>query len=154
MKVSLINLNLVLQDAVGMCIVNQARFFLRRGDDVHIYVCHLPAGAPDDIAALTSAVSLADLIGGRFPHFRRSDLFIYHYPGRHALMESIKGIERGAVIFYYHNVTPPELWGTRTDRNQLTRGAEGITLVHSADLAIADSPFNADELVELSLIHI
>ena len=148
MRVSIINLNLVAQDAIGMCLINQGRLFMRRGDDVHFYICHPTEGAPEEIDAHTSVVTLADLIGGRHPHFSQSDLFIYHYPGRHPLMESIKGIERGMVIFYYHNVTPPELWGTSDGRDELARGVAGISLAHYADLAIADSPFNADELVE------
>ena len=32
--------------------------------------------------------------------------------GLEILDETIRGIERGTVVFYYHNVTPPELWGT------------------------------------------
>ena len=148
MKISLINLNLVAQDAIGTCLINQARLFLRRGDDVHIYVCYPPEGVPEELAAHISVVTLADLIGGRCQHFDQSDLFIYHYPSRHPLMESIKGIERGVVIFYYHNVTPPELWGTSDGRDELARGVAGITLAHYADMVIADSPFNADELIE------
>ena len=38
MRISLINLNLVTADAIGQCILNQARYFMRRGDDVRIYV--------------------------------------------------------------------------------------------------------------------
>jgi glycosyltransferase involved in cell wall biosynthesis len=148
MKVSLINLTLVAGDAIGECMLNQARLFLRRGDDVRFYVCHPPEGVPQDLAARASVVSLADLLRGEQAHFRQSDLYIYHYPSRHPLMESIKGIERGAVVFYYHNVTPPELWGAEVDRAALVRGQEGIALAHYADLVITPSVFNADDLVE------
>lgn len=148
MRVSLINLNLVAEDAVGMCIVHQMRFFQRRGDEVHIYVLHPPRNVPADIEAITSVVTLGDLIGGGQTHFRLSDLYIYHYPGRHELMESIRGIDRGTVIFYYHNVTPPELWGSDIDREPLMRGMEGKVLVHYADLCITPSPFNKQDLVE------
>ena len=37
MRVHLINLNLIDQDAIGQCIQNQARFFRHRGDVVRIY---------------------------------------------------------------------------------------------------------------------
>lgn len=146
--ISLLNLNLTASDAIGACIINQVRLFCRRGDKVHVYVLHPPHQAPDDVAALTSVVSLGDLIGGRLEHFRQSDLYIYHYPGRHELMESIRGIDRGTVIFYYHNVTPPELWGSDADRELLMRGMEGKALVHYADLCITPSPFNKQDLVE------
>jgi glycosyltransferase involved in cell wall biosynthesis len=146
--VSLINLNLVVEDAIGTCIINQARFFQQRGDEVHIYVLHPYFDLPADIEEVTRIVTLADLIGGGQGHFLVSDLYIYHYPGRHELMESIRGIDRGVVIFYYHNVTPPELWGSDADREILMRGMEGKALVHYADLCITPSPFNKQDLVE------
>ncbi len=149
MKVSLINLNLVGLDAIGICILSQVRFFQERGDDVRVYVQHPARAVPQDVEALTRVVTLGDLIAGREAHFARSDLYIYHYPSRHELMESIRGIDRGTVIFYYHNVTPPELWGSDVDREALIRGVEGKALAHYADLCIADSPMNKQELVEL-----
>jgi glycosyltransferase involved in cell wall biosynthesis len=100
------------------------------------------------VEALTSVVTLSDLIGRRYEHFCRSDLYIYHYPSRHDLMESIRGIDRGTVVFYDHNVTPPELWGSESERDLLLRGVEGKALVHYADLCITDSPFNKRDLVE------
>ncbi len=148
MRVSLLNLNLVAGDAIGACIIDQARFFQRRGDDVRIYVLHPPHGVAEDIARLARIVELRDLIDGSQEHFCLSDLYIYHYPGRHSLMESMRGIDRGAVIFYYHNVTPPELWGSEDARELLVQGQEGRALVHYADLCIADSPFNKQDLVD------
>jgi SAM-dependent methyltransferase len=78
LKVSLINLNLVALDAVGICILNQVRFFEERGDDVRVYVCHPPQGVPKEIEAVTRVVALGDLISGRDQHFAHSDLYIYH----------------------------------------------------------------------------
>ena len=149
MRISLINLNLVAQDAIGKCILDQVHYFRRRGDEVQIYVAHSPQGVSEDVAALTRVVTLADLLDRREAHFARSDLYIYHYPGRHALMESIKGIERGAVIFYYHNVTPPDLWGSTTDLG-LLRHSQGSAsaLAHYADLIVSASRFSADQLVD------
>jgi len=148
MRVSLINLNLVAYDAIGQCLLNQVRFFRRRGDEVQIYVLYPPQGVPEDVVALTHVVSLADLIARRDRHFGRSDLYVYHYPGRHPLVESIKGIDRGAVIFYYHNVTPPELWESSFEQETLRHSEQSISsLAHYVDLIVADSPFNADQLV-------
>jgi glycosyltransferase involved in cell wall biosynthesis len=148
MKVSLINVNLTAQDAIGASIVNQVRFFRSRGDDVQVYVLHPPQDVPADVQAVTHVVTLRDLIGETSEHFRLSDLFVYHYPGHYDLMESIRGIERGTVIFYYHNVTPPDLWGSDQDRALLMRSIESTALAHYADLCIADSPFNQQDLVE------
>lgn len=149
MRISIINLNLVAHDAIGQCVLHQVRFFRRRGDEVRVYVEHPPAGVPDDVAALVEVVDLADLIAHRAAHFARSELYVYHYPGRYALMESLLGLERGAVIFYYHNVTPPEVWGSDFDRERLQHSRESVAqFAHYADLIVTDSAFNADELVE------
>ena len=149
MRVSLINLNLIAQDAIGQCLLNQVRFFQRRGDEVQVYVMHPPQGVPESVAALTRVVTLADLDGPRDERFFDSDLYVYHYPGRHPLMESIKCIDRGAVVFYYHNVTPPELWHSDFEREVLQGSVEGVSaLAYYADLIVADSAFNADQLIE------
>ena len=148
MYVSLLNLNIVAQDAIGSVIIQQARFFRLRGDEVQIYVQHPPEGISSDIAPLVRIVSVGELIGGFHPHFNCSDLYVYHYPSRHKLMESIGGINRGTVLFNYHGVTPPELWNHRKGRDALIRGTEGIILVHHADLALADSTYLAQELIQ------
>jgi len=57
-------------------------------------------------------------------------------------------LERGTVIFYHHNITPPELWGTDIDRESLAQSIRQTNLVHYADVAITDSPFNKQDLVE------
>jgi glycosyltransferase involved in cell wall biosynthesis len=149
MRVSLVNVNLVAHDAIGQCMVNQIRYFRRRGDEVQVYVLHPPQGIPEDVSVLTRVVSLGDLVAHRDSSFARSDLYVYHYPGRYPLVESIKGIERGAVILYYHNVTPPEVWASTFEQDTLRHSIQSLgSLVHYADLVVADSPFNADQLVE------
>lgn len=148
MKISLISINLAAEDAIGTCVFNQVRFFSRRGDDVRVYIPSPPYNVPADIAAVTSVVTLDDLTGRQQEHFRLSDLYIYHYPGYYDLLESMRGIERGTVIYYYHNVTPPELWGADIAREWLAQSTWQANLVHYADLAIADSPFNKQDLLE------
>jgi glycosyltransferase involved in cell wall biosynthesis len=148
MRVSLINTGLRSEDAIGTSIINQAQFFQQRGDSVRIYLPHPPESVPDEIEVLTRVVSLKDLLEQRDEHFVLSDLYIYHYPGRYSLVETIRGIERGTVVFYYHNVTPPELWGTEIGREWLIDGVEGIRLAHYADFCIADSPFNKQDVID------
>lgn len=149
MRVSLINLNWVAHDAIGQCLSNQVRFFRRRGDEVQVYLLHPPHDVPDDLASLAHVVGLADLIARGDRHFAQSDLYVFHYPGRYPLLESIKEIDRGVVIFYYHNVTPPEYWGSDFDQESLQRSLESVGLfTHYADLVVTDSQFNADQLVD------
>jgi glycosyltransferase involved in cell wall biosynthesis len=147
MKISLVHESLAAEDAIGACIICQARFFQRRGDDVCVYVSHLPRGAPVGIEGRVQIVTFRELLEGRYEHFSLSDLYVYHYPGRYPLMESIRGIDRGTVILNYHNVTPPELWGTHVGREWLMQGLEGLSMAHYADLCITDSPFNKQDLV-------
>lgn len=148
MRVSILNLNLVGHDAIGNCIINQLRFFAERGDDARVFVEHPPQGISPDIAPSVKVVGLNDLLSGREDHFDYSDLYIYHYPGYYALMESIRTVNHGSVIFHYHNVTPPELWGSEYLRQTLEDGIAQTKLVHYADWAITVSPFNQDELVK------
>lgn len=57
-------------------------------------------------------------------------------------------IDRGTVVFYYHNVTPPDLWRARAGRESQQQGMSRKALVHYADLCITASPFNKQDLVE------
>lgn len=148
MRVSIINLNLVGQDAIGGIILDQLQFFRRNGDEVQVYTLHPPVGVGDDAAAAVRVVTPGDLIAQRHEHFATSDLYVYHYPSRHPLMESIKTLARGAVIFYFHNVTPPEFWEDEAEREQLRASLEGVSVLAAyADLAVTDSEYNAEQLV-------
>ncbi len=149
MKISLLNVNLVGRDAVGQNLIHQLRFFQRRGDDVQIFVESAPDGVPEDVRAATRVVTMGDLLARRDEHFATSDLYIYHYPGRYTLLEGMKRLDRGAVIFCFHNVTPPEMWGHAEQRAALEHDVAGISkLAPYADLLVADSRFNAEQLID------
>jgi hypothetical protein len=148
MRVSLINVNLKAEDAVGTCIINQVQFFRRRGDDARVYVLHSPQNAPPDVKAVTSVVTLEELTEGAWEHFRLSDLYIYHCPGYYVLMESIRNIDRGTVIFYYRNTTLSEQQGSGGDRDVLAQDVDGSALVHYADWCIISSPSDRQDLVD------
>lgn len=149
MRVSLINLNWVAQDAIGQCLIHQVRYFRRRGDEVQVYTMHQPEGIDPADASANRVVDLIDLAGRQDAFFASSDLYVYHYPGRYALLDTMKGLDRGAVIFYYHNVTPPDLWGASTGREELAAGQAAVAKIAPyADLVVTVSPFNAQELVQ------
>ncbi len=148
-RISIINVNLSSRDAIGNCVLQQARFFQRRGDEVKIYLQDIAQDVPASTRSLCNVVSLADLMSRRDEHFAMSDLYIYHYPMRYSLIESIFGIERGAVIFYFHNVTPPELWDSDFERDNLHHSLQSVGLLaRYADLIVTDSPFNGEDLVK------
>ena len=149
MRVSIVNLNWEGRDAIGQCILNQVRFFQRRGDPVQVYSEHPPQHLPRTAEAVAHIVNAADLQEGREAHFARSDLYVYHYPSRYSLLESIKAVDRGAVIFYYHNVTPPDLWGSAFDQDLLQDSVDSAgAYAGYADLAVTDSDYNAEQLVD------
>ena len=149
MRVSLVNLNLIGQDAVGQTLLHQLRFHRRRGDEVAIFTQHAAEGIPADVEDAVRVVEAVDLMAGRDEFFATSDLYVYHYPGRYDLLDTLKGLDRGAVIFYYHNVTPPELWGSRVGVDDLTAGLAAVRhLAPYADLVVTPSPFNAEQLVQ------
>lgn len=147
MRVSLVNLNLIAQDAIGQCLLHQQRYFLRRGDEVRIYTQHPPQGIPAEVIPYVQVVNPIDLVAQRDDYFHTSDLYVYHYPGRYELLETLKDLERGAVILHFHNVTPPTLWGVSSGRDDLARSYTGVSkLAPYADLIVTDSPFNAEDL--------
>ncbi|MCB0044618.1 MAG: glycosyltransferase family 4 protein [Caldilineaceae bacterium] len=151
MRVSIINLNLVGYDAIGQNILQQVRFFRRNGDDVRIFTLHPPEQADADVAALTSVVTVTELMAGRNAHFAQSDLYIYHFPGYYPLLDSMRVLDRGVVILNFHNVTPPDLWQSTpgdTVAAELTASLASIPrLAGFADLIVADSDYNAQQLI-------
>ena len=149
MRVSIVHVNLEGRDAIGQSILNQARFFRRKGDQVTIYLAHPPQHVPLRVRPLTRVVSLDELIDPQATDFLTSDLYVYHYPGRYALLESMKSLDRGAVIFYYHSVTPPELWGSAFHVDELRNSvAKAGIFAQYADLTVTPSKFNASQLVQ------
>jgi glycosyltransferase involved in cell wall biosynthesis len=147
MRVSLINLNLVAKDAIGQSMLHQLRFHQRRGDEVRIYVMYPPEGIAANIREMVRVVDVIDLLGHQDQFFQNSDLYVYHYPGRYALLDTIKTLDRGAVVFYYHNVTPPELWGSESGRAELAQSQAAVAhYTPFADIIVTDSTYNAEEL--------
>jgi glycosyltransferase involved in cell wall biosynthesis len=149
MRVSIVHVNLEGRDAIGQSILNQARFFRRKGDQVTIYLAYPPQHVPLRARSMTQVVSLEELVDPQATDFLNSDLYVYHYPGRYPLLESMKSLDRGAVIFYYHNVTPPELWGSAFHVDELRNSvAKAGTFAQYADLTVTPSQFNANQLVQ------
>lgn len=148
MQVSIININFSGYTAIGQCIINQFDALQAQGDTVEIYTLAEPEGVPSHILPHVHKATLAQLISNWNHHFADSDLYIFHYPGYYLLLEGMKGIDHGLVIFNFHNVTPPDLWGTEVGRENLSRDLAVLPeLLPYADFILADSPFNADQLV-------
>ena len=81
MRVSIINPNLVGQDAIGGIVLDQLQFFRRNGD-VQVYTPHPIVGVDDDVAAAVRVVTAGDLIEQRAKHF---------YAGASGIAEETEG---------------------------------------------------------------
>lgn len=115
-----------------------ARILNRRGWTVQIHGGAQAGTLPPDITALYQPTQQA-------AGLRAADLTVLSYPGWYPLAEALRTAP-GATFFWYHGVTPPELWQGE-DRFDLLRNSQIRTeLAWHAHLAAADSPFGAQEL--------
>jgi glycosyltransferase involved in cell wall biosynthesis len=76
-------------------------------------------------------------------------LTVLEYPIWFPLAERFRETN-GTAVFWYHGVTPPALWGVAGDSDIFRRSEVGANLAWHAHLAIADSPFIAQELMHHS----
>lgn len=108
------------------------------GVTVRIYAGGSIGPLPQDIRGSTRHTHPADYIPA-------ADLVIVQYPIWFPLAERLREAPQAAV-FWYHGVTPPDLWSVASERDILRRAEMGTELAWYAHLAIADSPFAAQEL--------
>lgn len=125
-------------DAVGQHTIDLVRLLREWGYAVRIFHNYPNGPLPDDI----------------LPHLQQSDyasyqpgatLTILQYPSWFPLAERFRQVG-GAGIFWYHGVTPPALWGARPGMEMMQNSEVRTELAWHAHLAVADSPFIADEL--------
>ena len=95
MRISIVNVNMVPEDAIGRCIVNQFEYFSRRGNTVMLFLQHRPDAVPP---VAEGAIQWGDKSGWTpqaLRHFEDSNLCIYHYPGKYPLLDTLKAPGRG-----------------------------------------------------------
>ncbi len=152
-RVAILNGNVVANDAVGSHIVSQLNS-LRAGGYYALVLTgyvdeRLPAEVRRSLHMLAPAI-IADPQANHpaAVHFRKADLVIVNYSSYYDHVELIRQVRRGVVLFDYHGVTPPELWGPAwPGYDDLVRGRDNLALVAYADYAVAHSRFTCDELV-------
>lgn len=153
--VCLINSNCWPRDAIGNHLVEQIRFFRERGDRVLGLVEDIDKRLPREVRRFLAPCSIETLRQDQptlatrraFEHFASAELTIVHYSAYYPLVEAIRLVGRGQVIFDYHGVTPSAIWSGVQGREELTRGEQQVRLVRYADQAIAHSSYARDELV-------
>ena len=147
-RVCIINSSCRLYDAVGNQIIEQLRFFTARGYRALALVEDIDQRLPRAVRQQLAPCSL-DILRATSPtlatrrtvdHFNNTDLYIVHYSAYYALVEAIRLIGRGQVIFDYHGVTPANLWSGVQGGGELVAGERNVSLVRYADRAIAHIP--------------
>jgi len=147
MRVSLINLNLIAKDAIGRSLMDKARYFRDRGDEVRIFVQQVSDDVPADVRALCVPCTLGQLMGhepgisGRREHFFASDLYVYDYPNWYELVESICNVD-AAWSFWIIMASPPRSCGGAKRRWGCCAGpwTSLPQLLAHADYALAIAP--------------
>lgn len=159
LRVCIINGNCVPNDALGNHVLNQIRFFRERGYQPLALLEHLDPRQPIEVRPYLARVSLDELREGphnpqtrrAVHHFHSADLYVFNYSTYYSLIEAIRLVSHGVVIFDYHGVTPPHLW-EGPGRETLIEGQRNLELVRYADYAIAHSAFTRNELIQTGAI--
>jgi glycosyltransferase involved in cell wall biosynthesis len=114
------------------------RVLRQQGVAVQIFHNYPNGPLPDDIVPIVQHADYAQ-------YQPTADLTILQYPVWFPLAERFRQAP-GAAIFWYHGVTPPALWGARPGLEMVQTAEIRTELAWHAHLAVAASPFTADEL--------
>ena len=125
-------------DATSRHTFELARIVAELGMRPAIFSSYGLGDLPADIRPIARQMDYAGYTAG-------ADLTILQYPLWFPLAERFRA-RPGAGIFWYHGVTPPELWPEEDGRDLLETSQVRTELAHHAHLAVAASPFTAAEL--------
>jgi glycosyltransferase involved in cell wall biosynthesis len=125
-------------DATSQHTFDLVRLLRQQGIAIQIFHNYPNGPLPDDIAPMVKQSDYAEYHPG-------ADLTILQYPVWFPLAERFRQVP-GAAIFWYHGVTPPALWGARPGLETVQTAEIRTELAWHAHLAVAASPFTADEL--------
>lgn len=157
-RVAIINGNVVAHDAVGSHVIAQMQTLQRAGYYVLLITEFIDQRLPAELRRsmrIANGDELRDPQSGNpaSAYLRQADIVIFNYSIYYPLIEMIRDIQRAVVIFDYHGVTPPELWGKeQPGYTDLVRGRDNLHLVRYADYGIGHSQYICDELIATGAI--
>ena len=125
-------------DATSQHTFDLVRRLRQQGMAIQIFHNYPNGPLPDDILPIVHQADYAD-------YHPSADITILQYPVWFPLAERFRQVP-GAAIFWYHGVTPPALWGARPGLETVQTAEVRTELAWHAHLAVAASPFTADEL--------
>jgi len=157
--ITIINGNCIANDAVGTHVAAQIQVLAEAGFRPLLLTEFIDERIPRTLRRFMAAVNLEDLLHPnaqtrRFvEHLHRSAVVIVNYSTYYNLVELIRHVQ-APVLFDYHGVTPPEIWGIgQPGYEEVKRGVANLSnLLAFADYAVAHSRFTADELIATGMI--
>ncbi len=126
-------------DAIGDTAYHIKEFFLSQGFQSEIYCLTRDAGLEQDSKLFSE-----------FAEPGPSDMTILHFALASPLSQAFAGLSSRKVLLY-HNLTPPEFFESFSrEMERISRiGREDLlSLVHRVNLALGDSEFNRQELIQ------
>jgi glycosyltransferase involved in cell wall biosynthesis len=158
LRVCILNTNCLPNDAVGNCVIEQLKYFEAQGHSVCVLTEFADDRLPLEVRRAVFTASFDEIRDGlsvaerswRARQFYSADLYIFHYSVYYPLIESIRFVQSGTILFDYHGLTPPHLWGDASGLAVLVRGQEKAALAQLADYAIVHSHYMAEELQQHS----
>lgn len=157
-RITIINGNCLANDAVGTHVAAQVQALAEAGFQPLLLTSFVDERLPRALRRFMVVVRPDDIINPTdysrsfAEHFRRSAAIIVNYSTYYDLVELIR-IAPAPVLFDYHGVTPPQIWGVgQPGYEDVARGLANVHLVQFADYAVAHSQYMVDELVATGLI--
>lgn len=157
-RITIINGNCLANDAVGTHVAAQVRALAEAGFHPLLLTGFVDGRLPRSLRRFMVVVQPSEITNPNeysrpfAEHFRRSAAIIVNYSTYYDLVELIR-IAPAPVLFDYHGVTPPAIWGVgQPGYEDVARGVAHVQLVRFADYAVAHSQYMVDELVNTGLI--
>lgn len=153
----ILSITIAAHDAIGKHIINQIRMFHQAGYRVLVLAEHIDERLPVDVllSVITTSRETLHEYTAVLEHLRRSNVIVVHYPIYYTLAEVIRNLHYGAVIFDYHGITPPDIWGIETPNyyDRLVQGVRNLPLVQFADYAVGHSLLTCAELIATGVVE-
>lgn len=130
-------------DASSQHACDLARVLMQAGHNVHLYHDGAFTRPEEDVRQISTQIAASE-------YHSEAQVVILEYSGWYELAECFRDVH-GARIFWYHGVTPLKSWRSDVDRAYLAKSELYSRLARSAAIAVADSPFGAQELGQNTL---
>jgi glycosyltransferase involved in cell wall biosynthesis len=146
MRVALLTYNARAGDAIGAQVAAKLAYFQERAADVRVFL-EVDRPLHPALRRHAQAVDAREPHGEWWGFLTTADLVVAEYGQYYSLLNLLPLLTGGKprILFDYHGVTPPELWGAH-NREALAKGVEQRGLVWCADGALAHSSITFQEL--------